>query len=531
MSAPGGEEGDGGGEYHADFLGAGGGDDAGGEAEVAGGGHGGEIEEAGLGGGQEQRSGDGQGEPAIVAEEHGIEHCRMKQQEGEDGEAGGGGEGEADEKAVGKQQISGAAGEFEQAENPELAAEGEIEEVVEEENEGTEEIGIVKPERVKGVRKAGGLEGEGSGEFAGDGEIVPEGEGAGELADPQRGQQEKEPGNYERPRVANQAVKDTTGRGVYDEKAAARMGYFSHQTALVETKAIGDGTRIWAYAHVLAGARIGRDCNVCDHTFIENDVVLGDRVTVKCGVQLWDGITIEDDVFIGPNATFTNDPFPRSKQRPAEFSRTVVRRGASIGANATVLPGLEIGPGAMVGAGAVVTHSVPPHAIVAGNPARITGYSTTESAVEAAVVAPPEAVGPRPTALEGVTVHRLPRFTDLRGSLSYGEVSRHVPFEVKRYFVVFGVSGKEVRGEHAHRRLEQFLVCVSGSCQVLVDDGVNRQEILLNAPDIGIHVRPMVWVVHYHYSPDAVLLVLASDHYDAADYVRDYNEFLALGRG
>ena len=118
------------------------------------------------------------------------------------------------------------------------------------------------------------------------------------------------------------------------------IGYYKHLSALVETQAVGSGTRVWAFAHILPGARIGRDCNVCDHTFIENDVVVGDRVTIKCGVQLWDGAVIEDDVFIGPNATFTNDAFPRSRQYRGQIPRTILRRGASIGANATILPGI-----------------------------------------------------------------------------------------------------------------------------------------------------------------------------------------------
>jgi acetyltransferase-like isoleucine patch superfamily enzyme len=125
---------------------------------------------------------------------------------------------------------------------------------------------------------------------------------------------------------------------------------------------------------VLPGAVIGCDCNICDHVFIENDVRVGDRVTVKCGVQLWDGVTLEDDVFVGPNATFSNDPFPRSRRRPAVFSRTLVRAGASIGANATILPGITVGRLAMVGAGAVVTCDVPDRAIMMGNPATVHGY-------------------------------------------------------------------------------------------------------------------------------------------------------------
>jgi UDP-2-acetamido-3-amino-2,3-dideoxy-glucuronate N-acetyltransferase len=147
-----------------------------------------------------------------------------------------------------------------------------------------------------------------------------------------------------------------------------------HERGLCESTDIGPGTRIWAFTHVLPGARIGADCNICDHVFVENDVVVGDRVTVKCGVQLWDGVRLADDVFVGPNATFTNDPFPRSRAWPERYPVTVVERGASIGANSTILPGLVIGERAMVGAGAVVTRDVPPGAVVVGNPARVVGH-------------------------------------------------------------------------------------------------------------------------------------------------------------
>lgn len=146
--------------------------------------------------------------------------------------------------------------------------------------------------------------------------------------------------------------------------------HFEHSHAIVESQDIGRGTRVWAFVHILPGAKIGADCNICDHVFIENDVVIGDRVTIKCGVQIWDGLRLEDDVMVGPNATFTNDLFPRSKQS-FELRQTIVRRGASIGANATILCGLTVGEGAMVGAGSVVTRDVPAYAVVAGNPARI----------------------------------------------------------------------------------------------------------------------------------------------------------------
>ena len=147
-----------------------------------------------------------------------------------------------------------------------------------------------------------------------------------------------------------------------------------HNDALLESENVGRGSRIWANAHVLPGATIGEDCNICDLTFIENDVVIGNRVTVKSGVHIWDGARIEDDVFIGPSVAFTNDPMPRSKRYPKRFMPITIRKVGSIGANATLLPGITVGAGAMVGAGAVVTKDVPPKAVVVGNPARIVRY-------------------------------------------------------------------------------------------------------------------------------------------------------------
>ena len=305
--------------------------------------------------------------------------------------------------------------------------------------------------------------------------------------------------------------------------------FFVHPQGLCESRRVGAGTRVWAFAHVLPGAVLGRDCNICDHTFIENDVVVGDRVTIKCGVQLWDGVRLEDDVFVGPNATFTNDNFPRSKQRPAEFSKTLVSRGASIGANATILPGVSIGQNAMVGAGAVVTHDVPPNAIVVGNPARIVGYADTGEAVQStrAISGLPGEVRVQPTRVAGVTLHRLKLVKDMRGSLSVGEYSRDIPFVPQRYFLVFEVPSREVRGEHAHRECHQFLICAKGQIAVVADDGVRREEYRLDSPDVGVYLPPMIWGIQYRYSADAVLLVFASHPYDARDYIRSYDEFLA----
>lgn len=152
------------------------------------------------------------------------------------------------------------------------------------------------------------------------------------------------------------------------------MKYFIHENALVDTTNIGDGTKIWAFVHVLSGASIGKNGNICDHCYIENNVKIGDDVTIKCGVWVWDGIEIGNRVFIGPSVVFTNDLFPRSKNDKYEQKRTILKEGCSIGANATLLAGIDIGKYAMVGAGSVVTKSVPDYELVYGNPAIKHGY-------------------------------------------------------------------------------------------------------------------------------------------------------------
>lgn len=160
----------------------------------------------------------------------------------------------------------------------------------------------------------------------------------------------------------------------YDEFLNEVNKPFIHPLSDVMSTTIGQKTKIWQYSVVLPKAIIGENCNICAHTLIENDVVIGNNVTVKSGVYVWDGITLKDNVFIGPCVTFTNDKKPRSKQYPDEFPKTVVEEGASIGANATLLPGITIGKNALVGAGAVVTKNVPANAIMVGNPAVIKGY-------------------------------------------------------------------------------------------------------------------------------------------------------------
>jgi UDP-2-acetamido-3-amino-2,3-dideoxy-glucuronate N-acetyltransferase len=308
---------------------------------------------------------------------------------------------------------------------------------------------------------------------------------------------------------------------------------FIHASADVQSNSIGPGTTVWQYVVVLANAKIGQYVNINSHCFIENNVVIGDRVTIKSGVYLWDGIKLEDDVFIGPNVTFTNDKFPRSKIYPEYFLETIVEKGASIGAGAVILPGIRIGQGAMIGAGAVVTKSVPPFAIVSGSPGRITGYSINN--LHSAHQQPlktnenfftTEAVSK--VGVGNVSLHNLKRVVDIRGDLTFGEFSRDIPFVAKRYFVIFNVPSEKTRGEHAHIKCHQFLICVKGNCSIVVDDSTSRAEIVLNNPSLGLYIPPMTWGTQYKYSEDAVLIVFTSDYYEADDYIRNYGEFLKI---
>lgn len=296
-----------------------------------------------------------------------------------------------------------------------------------------------------------------------------------------------------------------------------------HPLSDVQSTQIGERTRIWQYCVVLEGARIGADVNLCAHVFIENDVCIGDRTTIKCGVQVWDGITLENDVFIGPNVTFTNDRFPRSRQHPESFARTVVKAEASIGANATILPGITIGRGAMVGAGAVVTRDVPPHAIVKGNPARITGYVNDHQATPSA----PSQVRNSPETISGISWVKFTTASDMRGDLMATDFAKQVPFPVKRAFFITNVPSHHVRGEHGHKECHQLLVCLQGSVMVAADNGTQRAQWKLDSPAMGLHIHPKVWAAQYQYSPNAVLAVFASHEYDSADYLRNYEEFIA----
>mgnify|MGYP003949146789 CR=1 FL=1 len=307
-----------------------------------------------------------------------------------------------------------------------------------------------------------------------------------------------------------------------------------NKTATCLTRCIGKNSTVWQYCVILEQAKIGSNTNICSHCFIENDVVIGDNVTIKNGVFLWDGTTVEDNVFIGPGVTFTNDKYPRSKQWQEQPCKTLIKNGASIGANATILPGLTIGKNAIVGAGAVVINSVPPNAIVAGNPARITGYADSISKDKiASVSVNREDISMKQKKIfskkiKNIFLMSCEIYNDIRGDLAVSEFNNSLPFIPKRIFHVYNVPSSEVRGEHAHHECHQFLIAIKGAVNVFVDNGKTNDVFVLNSPKIGLYIPPKTWSSQYNYSSDAVLMVLASHHYKDEDYIRDYDDFLLL---
>jgi len=302
------------------------------------------------------------------------------------------------------------------------------------------------------------------------------------------------------------------------------LNFFIHDKALCESSDIGENTRIWAFVHILAGAKIGNNCNICDHVFVENDVSICNNVTIKCGVQLWDGIEVQDNVFIGPNVTFTNDKFPRSKVYPKEFLKTIIKRGASIGANATILPGISIGQHAMVGAGSVVTESIPDNAIVLGNPARIVDFNQCEKFYY-------HNLKPNlkyETFLKNVSLYSASTHKDNRGQLSYFEFDKLCGIQIKRTFTIFDIKDNKYRGNHAHKKCHQLISCLHGSVKVMTDDGKKRQIIELNAPNIILHIAPRTWNVLFDFKDNPVINVHTSDYYDRKDYFNEYSELLSI---
>ncbi|HEX6509225.1 MAG TPA: WxcM-like domain-containing protein [Chloroflexota bacterium] len=289
------------------------------------------------------------------------------------------------------------------------------------------------------------------------------------------------------------------------------------------------GVRVGAFARIAAGAVLGECCEVADHVSISAGTIVADRVIVRSGARLEGQLAIESDVSIGPNAVVGSRAMDVDDSA-GSGAPTVVKQSATVGANATVRGGVTIGQRAVVADGSVVTKNVPPHAIVLGNPAQIQTYVDMQ-APSAQPAREHEYVSDEHVTLSrvrGVKLYRLPLITDLRGNLSVAEFEHDLPFTPRRYFVTFEVPNAEVRGEHAHREQHQFLACLNGSCAVVVDDGDHREEYVLDMPNLGLYLPPLVWATQYKHVRDSVLLVLASAEYDPADYIRDYDEYLSI---
>lgn len=253
---------------------------------------------------------------------------------------------------------------------------------------------------------------------------------------------------------------------------------------------------------------------------------LSNTITLMPGAYIAPDVILEEHIYIGANAVVLAH---NEKTHEPTNEPTIIRTGVEIGANATIYPGLIIGTKARITHGSVVTRSVPPFAIVAGNPAYIQGYvETTGQHAGLPRQLSPAQPGVRTSSVKGVTLHTFKSVLDLRGNLSAGEFNREIPFIPKRYFLVFNVPSAETRGEHAHLQCEQFLIAIKGNVSVVADDGYAREEFLLNELNMGLYLPPMTWGIQYRYSTESVLLVFASEYYNANDYIRDYTEFQKL---
>lgn len=274
----------------------------------------------------------------------------------------------------------------------------------------------------------------------------------------------------------------------------------SAHTSVVEAGASVDSTALLGpFVIVQSGARIGAGVVVHGCTIIPGNV------------------RVENDVRVFAGAQFVADP----------TGPTVISRGASLRSNSVISAGVTVGAHAVVMPSSFVDKSVPSGAVVQGSPAHIVGYVGVADRTVTPVADHRRGEGRELHGVRGVVLHEFARVTDIRGSLIFGEFQRAIPFDVKRYFLVFDVPSLETRGEHAHKECHQFLVCVRGRCSVVADDGRSRAEFTLDRPDLGLHLSPMVWATQYKYSSDAMLLVFASHYYDAKDYIRNYDDFIA----
>ncbi len=244
------------------------------------------------------------------------------------------------------------------------------------------------------------------------------------------------------------------------------------------------------------------------------------NATILPGAYIEPGVTLGQRITVGANSVVL----------AGEQTSTRIEDDVWIGANCTIYGDVVIGARARIDHGSVVTTSVPPKAVVMGNPAKIVGYIDTPIYDHGSAQTRVSNTSSIASAVNGVALYTLKYVPDMRGALSVGEFHRDIPFAPKRYFLVLGVPTAETRGEHAHIACHQFLIAVTGSVAVVADDGTNRQEFILDRPHAGLYLPPLTWGIQYRYSADAVLLVFASDYYDPDDYIRDYNQFVAYVR-
>ena len=287
------------------------------------------------------------------------------------------------------------------------------------------------------------------------------------------------------------------------------------------------GPRIHPSTTMGAEVEVASDAEVGPNCYLDGRISIGSRTKLISSVSLTGAARLGEACVIEPNVTMTN----ASAAATDPDAILILGDGVHVGAGSVLARGVIIGVAARISAGTIVTRNVPAYAIVSGNPAAITGYvspTTPDAPLSIKRIDDAMEPGRYPCNVAGVSIFKYKRIRDLRGDLSVGEFGRNVPFEAKRFFLVYDVPSAETRGEHAHRVCEQFLICVSGYVAVVVDDGLQREEVELNAPNIGLYIPPKVWGVQYKYSPNAVLLVFASHYYDESDYIRDYDDFIHL---
>lgn len=276
---------------------------------------------------------------------------------------------------------------------------------------------------------------------------------------------------------------------------------------------------------IKSGAKIGSDVVINPHCFIESNVVIGNGVIIESGVTFSKNVTVGDDVHIGSNVVFSGLDFT-TKIDKSKSLKIEIQKGSRIGPNSTILPGVIIGENSLIGPGTTVRKSIPTNAIVEGNPAKIIGYVNTSYPKASECNYSLADDHTHFSKVAGVTLSKIRNIEDMRGNLSVFDLENDLSFVPRRFFLVHDVPSRELRGQHSHIDCHQFLVAVKGSLRVLVDDGINKEIFSLNQNYFGLHVPPKIWAVQDNFSSDAVLLVLASHHYDEEDYVRDYDKFL-----